>query len=79
MGFWESVGKMVGSAVNEVKEAGDRAKLYKLEMADKSDNDLAYIIKSERATSPLKASAAFQELKSRGYTQEDINLLVRYI
>lgn len=77
MGFWDSVGKVAGRAVNEVKEVGQRSVAYKQEMAMKSDSELAYIIKREGSNSPLKSGAAIQELKSRGYDQESIKELVR--
>lgn len=77
MGFWDAVGKIAGAAMNEVKEAGQRSQVYKAEMADKSVDELVRIIKREGSSSPLKSGAAIQELKSRGYDQDDIKLLVR--
>lgn len=77
MGFWDVVGKVAGAAVNEVKEAGQRSQVYKAEMTGKSDSELAYIIKREGSSSPLKSGAALQELKSRGYDQESIQYMVR--
>lgn len=77
MGFWDVVGKVAGAAVNEVKEAGQRSQVYKAEMTGKSDSELAYFIKREGSSSPLKSGAALQELKSRGYDQESIQYMVR--
>lgn len=77
MGFWDAVGKIAGSALNEAKAAGERSKQYKEEMLGKSDYELASIVKRERGNSPLKAGAAFQELKNQGYDQERINDMVR--
>lgn len=76
MGFWDSVGKLAKAAGNEIKAANQRNQEYKEEMTYKSDNELARIIKRERNSSPLKAGAAFQELKSRGYDPEGIKDLV---
>tara|TARA_Y100000746_G_scaffold174079_1_gene151494 strand:- start:3267 stop:3506 length:240 start_codon:yes stop_codon:yes gene_type:complete len=76
MSFWKKAGELAmkaGSAIaDEAKEAGDRNRQYKAEMPSKSDSDLARIVNNERSRSPLKASAAFQELKSRGFSPEDI-------
>lgn len=77
MGFWDVVGKAANSLMNEVKDAAERNQAYKSEMLSKSDNELAGIIKREHRNSPLKASAAMQELKSRGYGEESIKELVR--
>ncbi|MGX2968067.1 hypothetical protein ACWIW6_08440 [Ursidibacter sp. B-7004-1] len=77
MGFWDVVGKVAGAAANEVKEAGQRAQVYKAEMGSHSDSELARIIKNDRGSSPMRAGAAMQELKSRGYDQEAIKDLVR--
>lgn len=77
MGFWDAVGKIAGSAMNEVKEAGERAKVYRDEMLDKSENELARIIKRDRGSSPLRAGAAMKELRNRGYDDEYIRNLVR--
>lgn len=77
MGFWDVVGKVAGAAMNEVKEAGQRSQAYKAEMAGKSVDELVYIIKREGSSSPMKSGAAIQELKSRGYDQEEIKSLVR--
>lgn len=74
MGFWDVVGKVAGAAMNEVKEAGERAKAYKMEMVGKSDSELVRIIKRE---SGLKVGAGIQELKSRGYGEESIKDMVR--
>jgi hypothetical protein len=76
MSFWKKAGELAmkaGSAIaDEAKEARDRNRQYKAEMPSKSDSDLARIVNNERSRSPLKASAAFQELKSRGFSPEDI-------
>ncbi|WP_024612082.1 hypothetical protein [Pseudoalteromonas sp. TB64] len=76
MSFWKKAGELAmkaGSAIaDEAKEAGERNKEYKAEMPNKSDSDLARIVNNERSRSPLKASAAFKELKSRGFSPEDI-------
>jgi len=79
MGFWDKAGelaKKAGSAVlDEAKAAGDRNKEYKAQMPNKSDAQLVSIVKNERTSSPLKSSAAFKELKSRGYDAEDIKAM----
>lgn len=76
MSFWKKAGELAlkagSAALNETKAAGERSQQYKGEMPFKSDNDLLQIIKRERASSPLKAGAAMQELKSRGYSPEEI-------
>lgn len=76
MSFWKKAGELAlkagSAALNEAKAAGERSKQYKEEMPSKSDDELLRVIKRERASSPLMASAAMQELKSRGYSQEQI-------
>ena len=46
-------------------------------MGSRSDSELARIIKNDRGSSPMRSGAAIQELKSRGYDQEEIKDLVR--
>ncbi|MCK4841936.1 MAG: hypothetical protein KAT04_08640 [Methylococcales bacterium] len=81
MSFWSKAGELAvkagGAALNEVKEAGDRAKQYKAEMPEKDNDELLKIVKRDRSSSPLKAQAAFKELKDRGYDAEDINILTK--
>ncbi|GAB2994781.1 hypothetical protein [Psychrosphaera aestuarii] len=76
MSFWKKAGELAmkagGAIVDEAKAANERSREYKAEMPSKSDSDLARIVNNERNRSPLKASAAFQELKYRGYSPEDI-------
>lgn len=76
MGFWSTVGNLAlkagSAALNEGKEAIERSKQYKDEMPEKNDDNLLKVIKSERSSSPLKAVAAMQELKERGYSEEEI-------
>lgn len=76
MSFWKKAGDLAlkagSAAVNEAKAANERSQQYKAEMPSKSDSELARIVKRERNSSPLKASAAFQELKSRGFSPEQI-------
>ena len=76
MGFWSTVGNLAlkagSAALNEGKEAIERSKQYKDEMPEKNDDNLLKIIKGERSSSPLKAVAAMQELKERGYSEEEI-------
>ena len=71
-GFSESAGKFAKAAgkmaLEETKAANERSQEYKAEMPFKSDRELAKICIHERSHSPLKAGAALQELKSRGYT-----------
>ena len=75
MGFWRSVGKVTLSvatwAFDETKSAVDRGERYKDEMLEKSDDELKKIIIKYKH-SLLMVSAAFQELKGRGYTKEDL-------
>lgn len=70
MGFWDKAGSLAKAAgkkaLEEGKAASERMHTYKAEMPMKSDRELAYIAVHERS-SPLKAGAASQELKSRGY------------
>lgn len=77
MGFWGSVGKLAmkagEAAIDETRKAAERHKEYKAEMPGKSDDDLLSIVKRDRSRSPLKAGAAFEELKNRGFSPEDIN------
>ena len=79
MGFWSTVGK-VGKAVGEeaLKQGGgalDRSKQYKEEMPGKSDRDLLSFVK-RKGSSPMKAVAAFSELKNRGYSPEQIKEMI---
>lgn len=81
MSFWSKVGevaKQVGSAaVNEAKSAHERAQGYKAEFLSSSDSELIAVIKNERKSSPLRAGAAFSELKSRGWEEGTIRDAVR--
>lgn len=77
MGFGDFIGSVIGRAVNVVKDAEKRTQVYNAEMTSKSNSELARIIKSEGSASPLRSGAALQELKSRGFSQEDIKELVR--
>lgn len=76
MSFWKKAGELAlkagSAALSEAKAAGERSKQYKEEMPSKSDDELLRVIKRERTSSPLMAGAAMQELKSRGYSQEQI-------
>ena len=79
MSFWKKAGELAaktGSVITEqVRDANERTKQYKTEMPSKSDSELAKILNKERSRSPLKASAAYQELKSRGFSPEEIKNL----
>lgn len=81
MGFWNTVGNIAGKvgsyALEEAKAATNRSKEYGAEMPSKSDNELMAIISKELTRSPLKAGAASKELKSRGYSSEDIKERVK--
>ena len=76
MSFWKKAGDLAlkagSAALNEAKAAGERLKQYKEEMPLKEDEELFRIIKRERTSSLIMASAASQELKSRGYSSEQI-------
>lgn len=76
MSFWKKAGELAmkagSSALNEARAAGERSQQYKEEMPPKSDSELFQIAKRDRESSPLRASAAGQELKSRGYSPEEI-------
>jgi len=81
MGFWDKardVAKTVGKAAwEETKATNDRVQQYKVEMPSLNDRELARIVAKERSSSPLKASAAMQELKNRGYSNsEEIKALL---
>ncbi|MFC3033325.1 hypothetical protein ACFOEE_12415 [Pseudoalteromonas fenneropenaei] len=79
MSFWKKVGELAvkagGAIVDEAKAANERCKEYRAEMPSKSDSELARIMERERTRTPLRATAAFQELKSRGYSPEEIKNL----
>jgi hypothetical protein len=81
MGFWSSVGELAkkagNAALDEAKAANDRTKVYKAEMPNKSDDELVQIISKDMKRSPLKASAATRELKSRGYSPEEIKNMIK--
>ena len=76
MGFWDTLGKvgkdMAKEALQQGKDAMERSKQYQAEMTSKSDDELFRIVKTERTRSFLKASAAYHELKNRGYSAEDM-------
>lgn len=76
MSFWKKAGDLalkVGSAaLSEAKASGERTKQYKEEMPLKGDDELFHIVQRERTRSMQKAGAAVQELKSRGYSPEEI-------
>ncbi|EGF2049608.1 hypothetical protein IB428_004641 [Salmonella enterica] len=81
MGFWDKardVAKSAGKvAWEQTKAANERVQQYKDEMPSLNDRELARIVAKERSSSPLKASAARQELKNRGYsTTEEIKSLL---
>lgn len=81
MGFWSSVGKIAGDIaggiIENAKESSERLKAYKLEMLDKSDSELARIVSREKDSNKIKATAAFQELKNRGYEGDSLKDLIR--
>ena len=76
MSFWKTAGELALKAgkagLDQAQAAGERSQQYKVEMPLKSDPELFNIIKRELRSSPLKVGAAVQELKDRGYSQEDI-------
>lgn len=80
MGFWKEVGNLtmkVGIvALNQGKAALERGREYQAEMPSKSDAQLVAIIKKDRIGIPLRAGAASQELKSRGYDAEAIKSMI---
>ena len=80
MSFWKKAGDLAmkagSAALNEGKAALERIKEYKAEMASKSDDQLVAIIKKDRSRTPLRAGAASQELKNRGYDAETIKIMV---
>ena len=80
MGFWDKAGglalKAGAYAVKEVKAAGDRSREYKELMPTLADDELLAILKKERSSSPMKAGAANNELKNRGYDQESIQKVI---
>jgi hypothetical protein len=59
-------------ALEEGKDAIKRNAQYKSEMGESDDDNLLRTIKKEMNGSPLKSGAALAELKSRGYSQEEI-------
>lgn len=83
MSFWSTVGNIAGKvgsyALEEAKAATNRSKEYNAEMPSKSDDELLAIISKELTRSPLKSGAASKELKSRGYSSEDIKVNLRRI
>lgn len=80
MGFWKEAGNLVmkvGSvALNQGKAALERSREYQAEMPSKSDAQLVAIIKKDRSRTPLRAGAASQELKNRGYDAESIKSMI---
>ncbi len=83
MGFWGTVEKVainIGKVVinirkvviKEVKVTNDKFEQYKLEMPNKSDNELFSIIKKKQSSPPLQVGAAHQELVKRGYDKNQI-------
>lgn len=76
MGFWDSAGKVAMSigrlAIDEIKKNSDRSKAYSEEMVGKDDSQLLGIIKKEKSNSPMRAAAAYKELKNRGNDPEEI-------
>lgn len=76
MGFWDSAGKVAMSvgrfAIDEIKKTSDRSKVYSEEMVGKNDSQLLGIIKKEKSSSPMRAAAAYKELKNRGHDPEEI-------
>ena len=59
-------------ALEEAKKASERSREYADEMRNKTDSQLLSIVKNERSSSPIKAGAAYKELKNRGYDPENI-------
>ena len=59
-------------ALEEGKAAGERSQKYREEMTSNSEEALLKTVKNERSSSPLKASAALQELNNRGHETKDI-------
>lgn len=45
-------------------------------MPEKNYDELIRIIKKEKSSSPVKATAAYKELKNRGYDPEEIKHLL---
>ena len=80
MSFWKKAGELAlkagSAAVQETKAAKERADQYKEDMPRKRDNELVRIVQKERSHSPLKASAAFQELKAR-YDEDTVKRMIR--
>lgn len=80
MSFWNKAAdfaKKAGSAaLNEVKEANNRNQEYKAEMPSKSDDELIRIVKADKNRTPLRSTAAYSELKSRGYDPETIKIMM---
>jgi hypothetical protein len=81
MSFWNKIGQAAKTAgeyaakeaKNQYDGAKERSAQYAAEMPDMSDRQLAKIVLTEASKSPLKATAARRELRSRGYeTLDDI-------
>ncbi len=81
MSFWDKVGQAAKTAgeyaakeaKNQYDGAKERSAQYAEEMPDMNDRQLAKIVLTEASKSPLKATAARRELRSRGYeTLDDI-------
>ncbi len=81
MSFWNKVGQAAKTAgeyaakeaKNQYDGAKERSAQYAEEMPDMNDRQLAKIVLTEASKSPLKATAARRELRSRGYeTLDDI-------
>ncbi|MFJ2683827.1 hypothetical protein ACIOYV_08795 [Pseudomonas sp. NPDC087342] len=80
MSFWSKAGELALKAgklaVQETKAAGERSREYKEAMPGLSDDELIRILKNERSSSPMKAGAANNELKNRGYDADSIKMLI---
>lgn len=80
MSFWKQVGKLavdIGKkSFDELSEKTEEYKEYKREMQSESDSELAYIWDKNKTRNKSKATAAFQELKSRGYTPEEMKDMI---
>ena len=76
MSLWKKAGELALKAgkagLEQAQAANERGQQYKEEMPLKSDRELLNIVKRERTSSPMKVGAAFQELKNRGFSSEEI-------
>lgn len=81
MVFWNTVGSMAKAggkaALEGAKDISEKSQALKSEMQSKSDNQLFQIVKRISGRTTLEGTAAFGELKNRGYSPDAIKNAIR--